>query len=760
MKKEALVMDEIAESYMSALLAINPRLARAGHNAYYHPRSKQQEQQEQERHSDRDPRDQTSPSSPEFVADAWKNNEQLRSTRKKCDGLPLLRQSSLSRHKDKAGGGDGGDREERRHVPNRKHAPRPVKASSWRDLPVSDDEQSSEEEYDHRGQPVRASPKAEPASAAITSTRTRPHDKHSHDHHRSREAEESSIFPPPASASVAVNRMERDELAAFVAKPVIRSSAVKTVVVGVQSKAVLPVDDDGGDYLPRNMTKEAKAKTTGSSSLHKTVQSSMQSSLAPSSAVMSLDSLGVGDNLGKTYPIDRKAVGARSSPKLLQAAASVDDDDSTLVGMRSQPPGEGLSIRKASDEVFDSSLIAEELGESFRFPVKAEDSDAHVLLETKKIAPKDDWRSPARPTRGEAVGKMARDMRSISTDMADEDDPFAPSFSSPVARVMNDDVDVSCSVIVDFDRPIQAPGGSAKKGMTIRFDDTVRTESEPSGRATNRSDTSSPALVNFGSMNSMKRRSGGYDDMVLMSTSPFTMTRTSDSTNTNTNSNRATPLLSDTALSNTNQFEKDSLGNTAMSGAPSVSELGDQIYPLNEEDDAEDGSADLYANATFEDTSSSAANSPVKAVTMGDNDTREVRTQEEADQLVLQGTRRTDESFDQVLENLTWSDGKAPIELLELAYALEVNIGAIGLNKTKIPSSVHEVIIPSPFQPLARSEPTACGGCDQVYVTLEFLDAKSATSRSVHLELQDSIYPLSFTSREHFSHCAWLMTNA
>lgn len=63
--------------------------------------------------------------------------------------------------------------------------------------------------------------------------------------------------------------------------------------------------------------------------------------------------------------------------------------------------------------------------------------------------------------------------------------------------------------------------------------------------------------------------------------------------------------------------------------------------------------------------------------------------------------------------------------MLELAAALEVNVGAVGMQRKKLPGHVQEV-----------------------HVVIEFLDTKSVPSRSIKVDPSDSITSLSFASRK------------
>lgn len=197
-------------------------------------------------------------------------------------------------------------------------------------------------------------------------------------------------------------------------------------------------------------------------------------------------------------------------------------------------------------------------------------------------------------------------------------------------------VDASQSVVLDYSDTMTSD--QQPRRPAIRFDDSVRDDSGPLSR-NNRSDTSSPLVG----------RRDGEDDMVLMGTMQLT------------------------AGTGTMSMERDSLGGTGRSMPSEGSSVMDMHVSPDESAEAEEEEEDSYGTNTFEEPSEMAA------------------APEEIDDVPLVATQRTDESFDQVLSSLSWSEGRAPVELLELSSALEINVGAIGLNRKKLPAGVNEV---------------------------------------------------------------------
>eukprot|EP01039_Chlorochromonas_danica_P004627 gene4627-5069_t len=254
----------------------------------------------------------------------------------------------------------------------------------------------------------------------------------------------------------------------------------------------------------------------------------------------------------------------------------------------------------------------------------------------------------------------------------EEEDPFDSPVRQPRATLMHSNaIDTSHSVIVDYS---EGPASASLRQAAIRFEDTLQSDGS----------SNSPAFIKGRGLGGQRGRGGGgggEDDMVLMGTAQLTTTTQSSSS----------------------ALDRDSLAN-------------------DEEDDDEEkrffgGSTGLIS------AGSGGGGGGGGGGTINSDNTGKLSIAD----YPANNDSRMDESFSAVLSTLSWTEGRAPVDLLELASALEVNIGAISLTRSKLPPQVQDV-----------------------HVTVEFLDTRSHPSRSIHLDAPDAIYSLSFTTHLTF----------
>eukprot|EP00981_Chlorochromonas_danica_P013901 scaffold7068_cov179-Ochromonas_danica.AAC.1 len=372
-----------------------------------------------------------------------------------------------------------------------------------------------------------------------------------------------------------------------------------------------------------------------------TVRQSLQSV----ASAMSADSLTLTTNTNNTNTNNTNTSNSSSNGNTQAKAGSA---SSLTISTAPPPPATtttsttttttgSTALQRGEQKSVDSSLIAEELGSSW-YPY-----------------------SP-----------QQRRQKEQEQEEEEEEDPFDSPVRQPRATLMHSNaIDTSHSVIVDYS---EGPASASLRQAAIRFEDTLQSDGS----------SNSPAFIKGRGLGGQRGRGGGgggEDDMVLMGTAQLTTTTQSSSS----------------------ALDRDSLAN-------------------DEEDDDEEkrffgGSTGLIS------AGSGGGGGGGGGGTINSDNTGKLSIAD----YPANNDSRMDESFSAVLSTLSWTEGRAPVDLLELASALEVNIGAISLTRSKLPPQVQDV-----------------------HVTVEFLDTRSHPSRSIHLDAPDAIYSLSFTTHLTF----------
>lgn len=645
-------MDEIADSYITALARFDAELARAAEKNYSRmPSANQQARRQKSRRGSRRRGDDESESTHSEEDDARRRV----SAKERSKSLPLV-SIPPKRHDDWAAGRGGAA--DPLPTDNSERFGPPTAARDWREQKKEEDdyeldlpdatiqtasrplkEKKSTEANDPVQGPMRWLPEQSDDEA---------NDSEGSETFQSRQmrlstAKQSSVIPQHE------NRV-KDSLASTM--PVISRREVRSVVVGSQSMQSLP-----------SASKEVESPTENTPSVSPKLEPEPLAKTQPEAQ----------PQITRDVPMVKSQT-VRQSLQSVVSAMSVDSLTPTVSNTQPKPlsvptaslvkPSLTISIappasRTAQEPVqqsVDSSLVAEELGTS--------------------------WYPSSPPGRQKSVLESA------------EDDPFDSPVRQPRTPIHSNAIDTSHSVIVDYsegppsippslqnEKAIFSP--SARQATTIRFEDTQSDESN------------SPAFIKGRGLSGQRGR-GGEDDMVLLGTAQL----------------GSTAMTFTTTTTQSSVLDRDSLASS-------------QSYSASGPRKSTDEEEKRFFGSSMGGISGGTINSDAEKLSIADNPVDDFAHPSASGA----NDSRIDESFSAVLSTLSWTEGRAPIDLLELASALEVNIGAISLTKSKLPSQVQDV-----------------------HVTVEFLDTRSHPSRSIHLDAPDAIYSLSFTTcKLHFA---------
>lgn len=445
-------------------------------------------------------------------------------------------------------------------------------------------------------------------------------------------------------------------------------------------------------------------------------------------------------NLSQTYPLS-------SRPRTRSNLEDEDEEDHEENNYNDSNNYSGESFESPNrqldnmDSMLSGSLAAEELGESFRptsFDISSTNESITLApptlvttglfippfknnptyyeekhadsIENKQLnqsnAPAENKETvqsiqslpslPSVQSQQSELSKSSEAFNEYINDYEEEDDPvFGNSFSNKRKDNWHshlNEVDTSTSVIIDFDLPEPSQSKELSsppfQSRFLQKNDTKNSQRYSlnkaildddifsSGPSTNEyeDDFSSPVLKLKGNMGHFENR-GNDDDMVLMGTNRFQSNTPQSFTDSQKSSSRPNMMTTDT-------FDKDSLSGTQHTDTNTQTIDRKVNTPTNEFDEL-----------SYDSILGSPGKPPMHTTN------RDIRSNNNSGKhdISIDPLNNTAEEDITVMSlrdhnNLTWDLGRAPIELIELASAFEIQINALRLN-SNIFRAVKEVRI-------------------------------------------------------------------